>query len=257
MADFNQSFRILSWPAALNSREMGGYPLRDGRYLRWKALVRSEHLGLLTPAGQQALVDYGIRTVIDLRFQSELEKNPNPFSNPAFSSNETPLFLHIPLDQDQDLYWHKGDDPSEAMSDLYCRLLETNRGHVARVLAAAAYARPGGVLFHCHAGKDRTGLIAAMILGILGAPEPVIVADYAFTTPPREERTRQTLADSAIPKSKLDFFRTQSSSYPETMQRTLAYLERRYGGIAGYVQTTGLKPDDLAALRERFIDNQG
>lgn len=253
----NKTFpRLLAWPDTLNTREMGGYPLPDGHTTRWKALVRSENTGLLTSAGQQALVDYGIHTVIDLRFQSELDKIPNPFSKPAISSNNSPHFLHIPLDQDQDLYWQHGDDPSEAMSDLYCRLLETNRGHVARVLAAAAYAIPGGVLFHCHAGKDRTGLIAAMILGVLGAPEPLIIEDYAFTTPLLEERSRQALTDSAIPKAKLDFFRTQSSSYPETMQRTLAYLERSYGGVIGYLQTTGLQPDDLAALRERFIDRQ-
>ena len=253
MLNDHKTPRLLAWPETLNTRELGGYALRDGGSLRWKALVRSENLNLLTPEGQQALIAYGIRTVIDLRFQSELDRNPNPFSSSTQSSDETPAFLHIPLDQDQDLYWHKGTDPAQAMSDLYCRLLETNRGHVARVLSSAAYARPGGVLFHCHAGKDRTGLIAAMILGTLGASEQDIIADYAYTTPLREERLRQALA-SAAPKSKLAFFRTQSSSHSETMQQTLAYLKHNYAGVDGYLRTTGLQPGDLAALRERFVE---
>ena len=246
--------RLLPWEATLNTRELGGYSLRGGRRMRWKALVRSENPNLLTEMGQSALVDYGIRTVIDLRFQKELERWPNPLAGRSVPGDEALHYVHNPLDQDQDFIWTEGMDTAAAMSDLYIRMLETNRGYIARALTAMAYARPGGVLFHCHAGKDRTGLVAAMVLGALGASSEVIIQDYGFTTPELEERLRQELAGPAIPADKRGYFTALFTAQPETMRRTLSYLKRTYGGLEGYLTTTTLMVRDITALRERYTE---
>lgn len=246
--------RILTWEASLNTRELGGYPLQSGGRTRWGALVRSETLALLTPAGQQALLDYGIRTIIDLRFPAELETAPNPFDRPKDGRVDAPDFTNIPLDHDENIVWHATMEPAELMADMYCRLLETNHQHAAAALSAIARARPGGVLFHCHAGKDRTGLIAALVLGAVGADAETIVADYAFSSPPFVERRLRWLSDPDMTPENRAYLGLLSSAMPETMRLTLNYLDSRYGGVEGYLRTTPLPPEDLKRLRERLVE---
>jgi protein-tyrosine phosphatase len=250
----NSTPRLLPWEASLNTRELGGYPTTGGR-MRWKALVRSENSAALTPAGRQAAIDYGIRTVIDLRFPDELRMSQSAFTRPTQDPPEIqPDYINIPLDTDQDLAWPSTLSPAEIVSDLYCRLLETNRGHVSGALTSIARARPGGVMFHCHAGKDRTGLIAAMLLGFLGAPEAVILEDYAFTTPALDRRREALLADPSLTPDRRNYLEVLSLPRPETMQLTLAYLARLYGGVEGYLRTTPLLGEDLERLRERLVE---
>lgn len=246
---------FLDWPDTLNTRDLGGYPLLNGGQTRWGALVRSENPTLLTPAGQQALIDYGIRTIIDLRFPHELARDPSPFVQPSlFWDGESPEYSHKPLDQDQDITWPNPAQPAKIMSDFYIRLLEANRRHVAAVLAAITNARPGGVLFHCHAGKDRTGLIAAMALSAVGVTRPAVVADYALTCPTLEARTERFFATTNLDPDRHSYLRVLFTNLPETMALTLEYLDRTYGSVTGYLLTTPLLKEDLAKLRDRLVD---
>lgn len=249
-----QPERLLAWQSTLNTRELGGYRIKEGGLTRWKALVRSENPALLNRAGQKALVDYGIRTIIDLRFPAELEIDPSPFAYPLLDQPERPQYLNMPLDVDQHLEWRAGDDPAEAMCSLYYRLLESNRGHVKAVMRAVAYAKPGGVLFHCYAGKDRTGLIAAMLLSVLGVDEEDIIHDYAFTNEAIEVRREGFLADPQMPADKIGFYSVLFGNVPESMELTLKYLRQSYGSVMGYLHTTGLTEADMTRLRERLAD---
>ncbi len=247
--------RLLNWEACYNTRELGGYPLLDGGQTRWKALVRSDNLSQLTPTGQQALIDYGIRTIIDLRFPDELEQDPNPFIQPKVGlQGERPQVINFPLDEDQYLEWPAPQTPAEAMCDLYCRILETSRGHVAAVLTAIARARPGGVLFHCHAGKDRTGIIAALVLAAVGATPQSIIEDYAFTYPLLDRQRKQDLEDPSLTPEQRSYRSVLSEPLPETMRLTLDYLEQRYGGAAGYLRTTPLLETDQRRLEDRLVE---
>ncbi len=107
---------------------------------------------------------------------------------------------------DQDLVWPNGNfTRAEAMCDLYTRLLEYNRRHVAAVLAAMAQARPGGILFHCYAGKDRTGIIAALLLSLAGVPDELIAEDYAVSLPSIEARRLTLLADPSLTPEKREY----------------------------------------------------
>jgi protein-tyrosine phosphatase len=247
--------RLLKWEACLNTRELGGYPLLDGGQTCWGVLVRSDNIAQLTPTGQQALIDYGIRTVIDLRFPVELKRQPNPFTRRlSTNSGNRPKVINLPLENDQDLDPSKLSDPAEAMRDLYVRLLETNRGHIAMVLTAIARAPDGGVLFHCHAGKDRTGLIASLILASVGVPEQVIIEDYAMTNALLEPLHTAALADPTMDPADRQYLSVLWTALSETMRETLDYLGRTYGSPAGFLATTPLLPADLLKLQQRLIE---
>ena len=192
--------------------------------------------------------------MIDLRFLDELERKPSPFAPNGASPQAAVDYINIPLDVDQDLDWPTTLGPAEALSEMYVRLLETNRRHVAASLTTIARARPGGVLFHCHAGKDRTGLIAAMTLGAVGVPADVIAGDYALAHPLYEQRRQRVLAEQATQEQRR-YLEVLSAALPETMLLTLDYLDRRYGGVEGFLRTTPLLPADLDLLRKRLVEN--
>ena len=246
--------RFLAWEACLNTRDLGGLLTCSGQAIRWKALVRSENTANLTLAGRQAVVDYGIRTVIDLRFPGELLDSPSPFAAPQDApGQDSPDYLNIPLDADQDLVWPNEFTPAQAMCDLYVRLLETNRRHVAAVLTAVARARPGGVLFHCHAGKDRTGLVSAVLLALAGVPEEYIVEDYAVTYLRLEQRRLELLNQPDLTPQKRAYLDVLTRHMPETMHLTLAYLNQRYGSVEGYLRSASFSLEDQSRLCARLL----
>src|SRR4051794_32746240 len=96
MAVTEQPARHLPWPDCLNVRELGGYPIAGGGQVRWRALLRGDNLCRLTPEGGAALVEYGVRTIIDVRSPSELRLSPHPFREPGQSA-DWPTYLNLPL----------------------------------------------------------------------------------------------------------------------------------------------------------------
>jgi protein-tyrosine phosphatase len=121
-------------------------------------------------------------------------------------------------------------------------------------LKTIAHARPGGVLFHCHAGKDRTGLIAAVLLAALGVPNEIIAQDYALTNPSLEHKRETTLSDPALSPDRRRYLSVLTSAHPDTIMLTLAYLDQHYGNTAGYLRTTPLPPEDLSLLEKRLVE---
>ena len=159
--------RRLDWATLVNARDLGGYPTTDGGAIRWGALVRSDSLSSLTPSGQDALVAYGIRTVIDLRMPDETASSPNPFA----------------VAGDHGVAYHNRSfiDPAAEPATFAATLAEDYQSMLARfgpqiaaVVTTVAGAGEGGVLVHCAAGKDRTGLIVALLLGALEVVPDVI-----------------------------------------------------------------------------------
>ncbi|HVG01197.1 MAG TPA: tyrosine-protein phosphatase, partial [Chloroflexia bacterium] len=170
--------RNLAWDACYNAREVGGYPAADGGQTRWQALVRADNLHRLTPAGQAALREYGVRTIIDLRMAHELESHPNPFAAPQ-GANDGPRYLHLPLiDLDTDAAY----EAAVATQGEYIEIVERSKQLLAKVIkAVAASLEEGGVLVHCHGGKDRTGIVVALLLSLAGVPRETIAEDYAMS----------------------------------------------------------------------------
>jgi protein-tyrosine phosphatase len=239
--------RLLEWDGCLNARDLGGYETEDGRETRWGTVVRSDCPAALTEAGRAALAGYGIRAIVDLRLPAELAEDPNPFAEPG---DHGIAYTNVS-------FIDPAAAPPDAVSTLaedYLQMLERYRQGVAEALAAIARApADGAVLVHCAAGKDRTGLISALLLGLAGVPADTIAADYAMTAELLRPRERQWL-DGLDPEERAEREAMLARYAPtaEVMLQVLDGLGERYGGVEPYLRSTGLSQDDLDRLRERL-----
>jgi protein-tyrosine phosphatase len=169
--------RDLDWDGCINARDLGGLPTVDGRVTRRGALIRSEAVDRLSAEGRRALRDHGVRTIIDLREHDELS---DPRDAAAWRDGiET---IHIPLDRiaDDPEFW---DDwmhgPQFGTPLYYAPFVERFPERIEEVLEAIEQAPPGGVLFHCMGGRDRTGLVAIAALAAAHVEPEAIADDYA------------------------------------------------------------------------------
>lgn len=237
--------RHLTWPHCYNTRDLGALPTAGGKTTRWRALIRSDILTRLNQEGQQALLDYGVRTIIDLRSPREAEEEPLAFVNdvPALT------YLNQPLEK---YYPHVSDLISQAQSrgEVYCIVLDHYPDAVAAVMRAVIESPPGGIVIHCHAGKDRTGIVAALLLRLAGVPPEIVAADYAESQlrlwPLYEQIVAQ--AGDADP---VDFW-LQPTATVDMMYMMLDHLETRYGGVAHYLQAAGLTSHEIDQLKGRL-----
>ena len=242
--------RHLRWDLSYNIRDLGGYATHDGRQLRWRALVRADNLYRLTPQGQTALRDYGIRTLIDLRLDYELELSPSPFAAPR-SAASGPRYLHLPLYAGASNEGIAAVEAYRSLQDYNRLVLEHYRAGIAAVITAFADAPAGGVLVSCHAGKDRTGLIVALILALAGVPYPTIAADYALSDTYLQPLYAEWLAGEPDAARRARLAEDLTSS-PETMLAALAHLES-LGGVQAYLLDAGVSPEQVERLRERLL----
>jgi protein-tyrosine phosphatase len=252
---FKQSTRLLPWEACYNARDLGGYATAGGGQTRWGAIVRADNLSRLTPAGQAALLEYGVRTVIDLRRRDELTIDINPFGAPS-DDPRRPAYLHLPLGAGADpagilAVKAAGTSVDAALPALYFQVLDHYWRGIAAIMTAIASAPDGAVLFHCHAGKDRTGLIAALLLGLAGVPEQTIAEDYALSVVYLKPIYDARLIEEPDP-AKREYMARMLGAAPETMRAILAHLETRHGGAERYLLAAGVIESDIERLRRRI-----
>jgi protein-tyrosine phosphatase len=239
----HNSERLLSFPALLNARDLGGYPTVDGGQTRWRSLLRSDDLAQLTPVGVQALAEFGVQTVLDLRWSEEIALNPSPIGVQAPQIR----YVHSSLLASTPAQWRELSKSCE--KELWkCVVLEKVRPQLATVLKVIAAAPAGPLLFHCVAGKDRTGIIAALMLTLAEVKPAAIAADYAESTQMLGDAYLQRYKD-ADPQDVLENVRCPE----EGVHNMLAYLERA-GGIREYLGKIGLNELQIARLRARLRD---
>ena len=250
MPTARQGERHLPWDACSNIRDVGGYRLAGGATTRWGAVVRADNLCRLTPRGQAALVSYGVRTIIDLRTSAELADAPHPFAGVA-ELQDAPTYLHLPLYGDDELS-EAEIDLIGSMPDLYRLILTRAQHRVGAVVRAVAEARDGGVLVHCWLGKDRTGVVVALLLALAGADEETIIQDYALSDTHLSVAYERIMA--SIPADSPERLRVaaQLTSHPQTMRDTLAFLSTTYGGAEGYLRDAGVEPAHITAIADRL-----
>ena len=237
--------RRLNWDGLINARELGGYVTRDGRVTRWRSLVRTDNLAFLSDEGRAALRAYGVKTIVDLRYPQEASAHPNPFAG-------EPHHYHLPL---LDEARREDEDKAFAVSRLnwHTLVFDERAENVAAVMHAIARAPEGGVLFHCHAGKDRTGIVAALLLDLAGVPHDVITEDYALSNDYLKPRHEEWL--SQVPEDKHEWALGLMACPPDVMKDALDHLQARYGGTAGYLKSIGLSDDEITALRKRVVED--
>jgi protein-tyrosine phosphatase len=221
-------------------------------------LVRSDNLASLTPAGRRAMSDYGITTVIDLRAESELKGAPGPpFSDfkstvPVASpqtepESNVPVYVNLPL-VDDEIAFVLNEAPN--MPDRYRLMIDRRQAALGTIFNAIARA-DGPVLFHCFAGKDRTGLVAAMMLSLAGVEPEAIGGDYAQTDVQLATRYAEWLARAA--PDRLEGMRDELRCPPEWMLHTLDYVEQTWGGVEPYLEAAGVPPANIDRLSAKLV----
>jgi protein-tyrosine phosphatase len=239
--------RRLAWDGCANARDLGGYPTEDGRQTRWGAVVRSDSPAALTPAGRDALVAYGVRAVVDLRLPAEIAKHPNPFADPG---DHGVAYRNVSIVDPA-----AGFPPDTVtLAENYLWSLDRFRALVATAMAAVADAPQGGVLIHCAAGKDRTGLISALLLGLVGVAPETVAADYALTAEYLRPRDQRWLENGPGDRAEREALLVRYAPTAEVMLQVLDQLGRSYGGVEAYLRRAGMAPGDLDRLRDRLLD---
>jgi len=243
--------RLIPLEGCSNFRDLGGYPTRDGRRLRWRVLFRSDALHALSAADVARLRgEIGLGDVIDLRSSGELRADGR-----GRLEGEALRFHHLPL-FDGGFAGGAAAAPARGLADLYFQMVEFAKAPIARVIETLADA-PGPAVYHCAAGKDRTGVVSAVLLGLFGVPEDFVVADYAATQENLDRIVERLMASrsyrevlSALPPETLH-------AAPDTMLGLLQRLTGRYGSVRGYVRSTGVSDACIARLESRLLEPGG
>jgi protein-tyrosine phosphatase len=229
----------------LNFRDLGGYTGEGGRKIRRGRVFRSDDLSKLSAAGIARLGKLGVSVAIDLRSAGELERAPNPLEgHPGFAYHHVPLLDGVNSAPG-------GPPPVQGLPEMYKSLLSKAGGQIGRVFRILAEAGERGAVFHCTAGKDRTGLTAALLLKLCGVSDGDVIADYALSYDLMRpffgammEKARE--AGFLIPGHLL-------RSDPAFMRELLDFLEGDYAGAESYLLGQGLSLAGLRGLKERLL----
>jgi len=239
--------RLIELEGCLNFRDLGGYPTADGRTVAWRQLFRSDALHELSGADVQRLrAELRIGDVVDLRSPAEVAADGrSPLSTAGVRIHHLPLF-------DGDLGEAEDVDALIDLTDRYFAMARFAREPIARVVTTLAETTTP-VVYHCAAGKDRTGVISAVVLGALGVRDEIIAADYAAT--------RQNLDAIIARLMNMDAYQTMLQTLPpdtlhaepETMLSFLQRMRARYGSMQEYLLEAGAPETALLQLEARLL----
>lgn len=238
--------RQLSIQIAFNVRHLGGYRAAGNR-TTGQRVVRAASLHRLTSDSVSSLVESGLRVIVDLRSTVEVERDVTPDMSQHDVNN-----LHVPVFQADASPAALGED-FPGFGQVYERFLEQG-GHAFRALAEAIVNTDGTVLFHCAAGKDRTGVGAMLLLDLAGVDESTIVADYAESAGHLQSERPVWLQRMAQRGVSNELAEELLGSEPEAMEYTLDVLRHRWGSAAGYLRAQGMSTANIERLQERLVD---
>jgi len=246
--------RDLAWAGCLNVRDLGGHRTASGGETRFGSIVRADDVHQLNDIGWKELAHYGVRTVVDLRGEHERSEDP---------LREVPVeVVHVPFMEASEADWEEIAEEIEAAAaaapdvatstrDVYLIFLERFGRNLAAALRAVANAPEGGIVIHCVGGKDRTGLLVALLLHLAGVPDEEIADDYALSEERLRERHEAWYA-AAASQEELERLRRIAQTPRASMLGVFEKVRRRYGSVEGYLRSIGLTDDELDRLRARL-----
>lgn len=229
---------------AYNVRELGGYPAAGGQ-TAYHRFLRADDISALTDRDVDFLLGYGVRTVLDLRSIGEVERRPDRLAGlPSIEH------IHIPF---------LGEEVADAtaldyntqivdLGTLYLELLD-KKETVKKLFAAIAAAPEGCILFHCSAGKDRTGVLAMLLLSLAGVDKQDCMTNYGQSYP---NLTRNMELLSATVAGHSELYKLMYS-LPESIAPCYEKLEREWGGPEGYLAACGLSPQEIDRVKNRLL----
>jgi protein tyrosine/serine phosphatase len=245
--------RSISWDGCVNVRDLGGLPTEDGGETRPGRVIRADNVGFLTDAGWRAVADHGVTRIVDLRWPEEAADDPpRDVDIEVVQVSVLGDSMHASLDwlRELDANLDEVDDVADHYAWSYVEFLERHRERFGRALAAIADA-DGPVVIHCMGGKDRTGLVAALLLRLAGVAPQTIGDDYSLTAS-NLAATRGNWIDEAPTEADRKRREKLSQTPAEAMRRVIEALEARYGSVAGYLEAGGVSAAQLVELRAKL-----
>jgi protein-tyrosine phosphatase len=240
--------RVLALAGTYNLRDVGGYPTEDGRRTRWRTLFRSDSLHRLAESEQATLLGMGLRSVVDLRYERELAEAPN-----VFATSSGVRYLNLPLLPGPSEARREVDYPS--LEEVYRRIVDTRSAELATIVRALAAPSALPAVLHCTAGKDRTGVVVALVLRLVGVDLETITADYTAT--------EACLAGEFMVNFRRDTeargidwqsYQPLLGCPPEFMLRFLEYVDETHGGIHEYLSRAGVTKAQIEALKTALVE---
>lgn len=249
LAAMDAAAPAITFERAFNVRDMGGIPTADGAVVRAGRLFRADGVHRLAGPDVEVARRLGLRTVLDLRTTSEVE------SRGTFPADELGVdWYHLPLITRQwsEDSFEQADTVVEFLAARYVAMLDSGGAAIARALELVATGTPA--LFHCAAGKDRTGVLAAVLLGLVGVDDEAIAADYHASAAGMGRlqawlRSEYPEAASAMTDQPPEYLECP----PEAMLRFLATVRERHGSMAGLASALGVPGEVVAALRPALV----
>lgn len=235
--------RSIGWDGFHNARDLGGLPTGDGRVTRFGAYIRSANVRFVTDTGWREAYDAGLRTVVDLRNDHERLPDHDPGPPPGIDHRQTPLD-----DFDDAEFWDHVIGEQLHGSPLYYPLfLERKADRCAAIVTTLARAAPGAVLFHCVAGRDRTGLVTLLLLALAGVEPETIADDY--------ELSATSLAGLFAAMGEPDQAPQVASSLAKRGTTARAAILATLNGFdaESHLVAAGVTPTDLEVIRTRLV----
>ncbi len=239
--------RLISLEGAVNFRDIGGYRTADGRTTRWRRLFRADGLSRLTDADLDVLRQLGVCTVIDLRTSYEVDQGTFPVERMTVTFHHHPLLDELP-------------DPERftmtpgILATQYKRMARDAAGQIAGALTVLAAEDSLPAVVHCTAGKDRTGVLTAVLLSLLGVPDEVIVADYHRSADAMVALRAKLIERYPEGRDTISAADEMFAARPEYMAGLLEDLAAEYGTIAAYAEAAGVDAGTVARLQAVLLE---
>jgi len=242
--------RQIHFRGTFNFRDLGGYQGRAGQTVRWRTLYRADALHRMDTDELDELRGLGVRSILDLRTRSELDEGRIEADHLGITHFHMPVLGLVwePEDLDPDA------DAARVLGDLYIDMLSVGAPALAAALDTLAVSDRLPAVFHCAAGKDRTGVLAAIVLSLLGVDESIIVADYHRTAQSMDAlmdrlATERPETWTAMTDQPSPYMKTP----PQAMIGFLDHVRAEYGSVLGYVRNIGVSADAIEAINHNLL----
>jgi protein-tyrosine phosphatase len=237
--------KLIMLEGTYNLRELGGYRAPNGQTILKHKLLRSDGLHSLSKADEAFLIKYGVRTIIDLRSTREVEERPDTFMH-----DPDIQYVHVPF---LDRMLNNASDmiKMDSLANVYIDILKNNQPSIKKVFNIISYNINNGVLFHCAAGKDRTGVIAMLLLLLCDIEKETIIEDYSWSATLMEPvfiHQKQKIANAGYEVPAFIF-----ESNKDDARITLQYIEDNYENVQNYLVAVGIEKNEQQHLKEAFL----
>ncbi len=244
--------RHVPFDSLFNVRDLGGYATAEGRHTRWRMLFRADGLNRVQGDDLERLAGLGLRTVVDLRTPDErTERGTFPVESIPVDYHHFPVLQQTWEGQMLDATM----DGAEFLTARYREMLDVGAEAIAGALGVLADERVYPAVFHCAAGKDRTGVLAALVLGLLGVPDETIAADYGLSQVGMAAMVKWIRVNRPeVADSMTDQPGTLLEAPPHAMRALLDQVRTEYQSIEGYARTIGVSDQTIDDLRTTLLD---